>query len=93
MFNIVEVIRKRGDNIDKSYVVVDVETRKTVADFNHKYQAEMFITRKTDYKAISDEDWDLAEKWTAEDMQKNPDKYQSIQSDNQDIFIQEEETK
>ena len=35
--------------------------------------------------------WDLAEKWTQEDMQENPDKYQSIQSDNQDIFIQEEE--
>jgi len=75
MFNIVEVIRKRGDNIDKSYVVVDVETRKTVADFNHKYQAEMFITRKTDYKAI----------------EENPDKYQSIGSDNQDFFIQEED--
>tara|TARA_R100000734_G_C3271581_1_gene67429 strand:+ start:162 stop:329 length:168 start_codon:yes stop_codon:yes gene_type:complete len=54
MFNIVEVIRKRGDNIDKSYVVVDVETRKTVADFNHKYQAEMFITRKTDYRAVEE---------------------------------------
>ena len=40
---------------------------------------------------INDEDWDLAEKWTAEDMQENPDKYQSIQSDNQDYFSQEEE--
>ena len=54
MFNIVEVIRKRGDNIDKSYVVVDVETRKTVADFNHKYQADIFITRKTDYTTIEE---------------------------------------
>jgi len=54
MFNIVEIIRKKGDDINTSYVVVDVETRKTVADFNHKYQAEMFITRKTDYKAIEE---------------------------------------
>ena len=54
MFNIVEVIRKKGDDINESYVVVDVATRKTVADFNHKYQAEMFITRKTDYKAIEE---------------------------------------
>ena len=54
MFNIVEVIRKKGDDINKSYLVVDVATRKTVADFNHKYQAEMFITRKTDYKAIEE---------------------------------------
>ena len=54
MFNIVEVIRKRGNQRDTSYVVVDVATRKTVADFNHKYQAEMFVTRKTDYKAIEE---------------------------------------
>ena len=40
---------------------------------------------------VNDEDWDLAEKWTNEDMQENPDKYQSIQSDNQDYFLQEEE--
>ena len=40
---------------------------------------------------INEEDWDLAEKWTNEDMQENPDKYQSIQSDNQDYFSQEEE--
>ena len=43
------------------------------------------------YNTSEEEDWDLAEKWTAEDMQENPDKYQSIQSDNQDIFLQEEE--
>ncbi len=43
------------------------------------------------YNTSEDEDWDLAEKWTAEDMQENPDKYQSIGSDNQDYFLQEEE--
>ena len=54
MFSIVEVIRKRGQNLDKSYVVVDNLTKQSVETFNHKYQAEMFITRQTDYRAIGE---------------------------------------
>lgn len=54
MFSIVEVIRKRGQNLDKSYVVVDNITKQSVESFNHKYQAEMFITRQTDYRAIGE---------------------------------------
>ena len=54
MFSIVEVIRKRGQNLNKSYVVVDNITKQSVESFNHKYQAEMFITRQTDYKVIEE---------------------------------------
>ena len=36
------------------------------------------------------DDWDLAEKWTQEDMQENPDKYESVKPDNEDYFVQEE---
>ena len=36
------------------------------------------------------DDWDLAEKWTQEDMQENPDKYESVKADNEDYFVQEE---
>ena len=50
-----------------------------------------FDFEQYDPKDTLEKNWDLAEKWTQEDMQDNPDKYQSIQSDNQDIFIQEEE--
>ena len=57
---------------------------------------EQYDPRDTLPYNASDEDlhfsWDLAEKWTQEDVQENPDKYQSIQSDNQDIFIQEEKS-
>ena len=35
------------------------------------------------------DDWDLAEKWTQEDMQENPDKYESVKADNEDYFVQE----
>ena len=55
------------------------------------FDCEQYDPRDTPPYNISDEDWDLAEKWTNEDMQENPDKYQSIQSDNQDYFSQEEE--
>lgn len=37
------------------------------------------------------DDWDLAEKWTQEDMQENPDKYESVKPDNEDYFVQEGE--
>lgn len=37
------------------------------------------------------DDWDLAEKWTQEDMQENPDKYESVKADNEDYFVQEGE--
>lgn len=50
-----------------------------------------FDFEQYDPRDTLEKNWDLAEKWTQEDMQENPDKYQSIGSDNQDYFLQEEE--
>jgi len=85
---------KKWLEINNKLRVGDGEDPESITDFTiEEVNADIFLPIDTDASGFGtlEKNWDLAEKWTQEDMQENPDKYESVKADNEDYFVQEGE--
>lgn len=85
---------KRWLEINNKLRVGDGEDPESITDFTiEEVNADIFLPIDTDASGFGtlEKNWDLAEKWMQEDMQENPDKYESVKPDNEDYFVQERE--
>ena len=85
---------KRWLEINNKLRVGDGEDPESITDFTiEEVNADIFLPTDADASGFGtlEKNWDLAEKWTQEDMQENPDKYESVRADNEDYFVQERE--
>ncbi len=85
---------KKWLEINNKLRVDDGEDPESITDFTiEEVNADIFLPIDTDAPGFGtlEKNWDLAEKWTQEYMQENPDKYESVRADKEVYFVQERE--